>query len=60
MGRNDLRQVVRRGFAEELQLNLYPNVKKDSELWGSEGHSGHCVENGPWAAGANGRPLEKQ
>lgn len=62
MGRNDLRQVLRRCLCEDLKFTLNPNVKKDSELQGPEGHSGHCVENGLWGGGAwaSGRPLGKQ
>ena len=62
MGRNDLRQVLRRCLCEELKFTLNPNVKKDSELQGPEGHSGHCGENGLWGGGAwaSGRPLGKQ
>lgn len=62
MGRNDFRQVLRRCLRAELKFTLNPNVKKDSELQGPEGHSGHCVENGLWGGGAqaSGRPLGKQ
>lgn len=55
MGRNDLRQVLRECLYKELKLTLNLNVKKDSELQGPEGHSGHCVENGLWGGVGHGQ-----